>query len=46
MVIVMKPGASAAETAAVISKAEAVGVNTHPIHGKEHTVIALIGDLD
>lgn len=45
MVVVMKPEASAAEIAAVIHKAEAVGVSTHPIYGKEHTVIALIGDL-
>lgn len=45
MVIVMKPEATAAEIAAVIHKAEAVGVSTHPIYGKEHTVIALIGDL-
>ena len=45
MVVVMKPGASAAETAAVIERAEGVGVSTHPIYGKEHTVIALIGDL-
>lgn len=45
MVIVMKPEATAAEIAAVINRAEAVGVNTHPIYGKEHTVVALIGDL-
>lgn len=45
MVVVMKPQASAAETAQVIQRAESMGAQTQPIYSETHTAIALIGDL-
>ena len=45
MIIIMKPGATAAEIGAVIRKAEAMGAKTHPIYGDNRTVVALVGDL-
>ena len=45
MIVVMKPEATTAEIAAVLRKAEELGVSTHPIYGETHTVIALVGDL-
>lgn len=45
MIVVMKPGATAAEIGAVIRKAESFGVKTHPIYGENRTVVALVGDL-
>ncbi len=45
MVVVMKPSATAAEIGNVIQRAEALGAQTQPIYGQDHTVIALIGDL-
>ncbi|MBX3000247.1 MAG: 3-deoxy-7-phosphoheptulonate synthase [Caldilineaceae bacterium] len=45
MIVVMKSDATAAEIAAVISKAEQMGASTHPIYGADHTVIALVGDM-
>jgi len=45
MIVVMKPGATAAEIGAVIRKAESMGVKTHPIYGDNRTVVALVGDL-
>ncbi len=45
MVIVMKPQATAAEIEHVLSRAASMGAQTQPIHGENHTVIALIGDL-
>jgi 3-deoxy-7-phosphoheptulonate synthase len=45
MIVVMKPGASAAEVQAVIRRAESLGVQTHPIYGENRTVVALVGDL-
>jgi 3-deoxy-7-phosphoheptulonate synthase len=45
MIVVMKADATAAEIAAVISKAAQVGASTHPIYGADHTVVALVGDL-
>ncbi len=45
MIVVMKPGATAAEIGAVISKAEQMGAKTHPIYGDNRTVVALVGDL-
>ena len=45
MIVVMKPGATAAEIGAVIRKAESLGVKTHPIYGENRTVVALVGDL-
>ena len=45
MVVVMKPKASAAEIDKVLQRAAALGAQTQPISGEDHTVIALIGDL-
>ncbi|MCB0115236.1 MAG: 3-deoxy-7-phosphoheptulonate synthase [Caldilineaceae bacterium] len=45
MIVVMKPDATAAEIAAVISKTERMGASSHPIYGADHTVVALVGDL-
>lgn len=45
MIVVMKPGATAAEIGAVIRKAEQIGLKTHPIYGDSRTVVALVGDL-
>ena len=45
MIVVMKPGATAAEIGAVIRKAEQTGLKTHPIYGESRTVVALVGDL-
>jgi 3-deoxy-7-phosphoheptulonate synthase len=45
MIVVMKPGATAAEIGAVIRKAEQMGLQTHPIYGENRTVVALVGDL-
>ena len=45
MIVVMKPGATAAEIGAVIRKAESLGCKTHPIYGDNRTVVALVGDL-
>lgn len=45
MIVVMKPDATAAEIAAVISKAEKMGASSHPIYGADHTVVALVGDM-
>jgi 3-deoxy-7-phosphoheptulonate synthase len=45
MIVVMKPGATAAEIGAVIRKAEQLGLKTHPIYGENRTVVALVGDL-
>jgi 3-deoxy-7-phosphoheptulonate synthase len=45
MIVIMKPGATAAEIGAVIRKAESTGAKTHPIYGENRTVVALVGDL-
>jgi len=45
MIVIMKPGATAAEIGAVIRKAEQMGLQTHPIYGENRTVVALVGDL-
>ena len=45
MVVVMKPSASATEIKNVIQRAGAMGAQTQPLCGQDHTVIALIGDL-
>ncbi|MGL4650884.1 MAG: 3-deoxy-7-phosphoheptulonate synthase [Caldilineaceae bacterium] len=45
MIVIMKPGATAAEIGAVIRKAEQLGLKTHPIYGENRTVVALVGDL-
>ena len=45
MIVVMKPGATAADIGAVIRKAESLGCKTHPIYGDNRTVVALVGDL-
>jgi len=45
MIVVMRPGATAAEVSAVITRAEQMGAKTHPIYGESRTVVALVGDL-
>lgn len=45
MIVVMKSGITPAETQAVITKAQSLGVQTHPIYGENRTVVALVGDL-
>ena len=45
MIVVMKPGATAAEIGAIIRRAESLGCKTHPIYGDNRTVVALVGDL-
>ena len=45
MIVVMKPGATAAQIGNVIAKAEQMGCQTHPIYGDDRTVVALVGDL-
>jgi 3-deoxy-7-phosphoheptulonate synthase len=45
MIVIMKSDATAAEIAAVISKAESMGASSHPIYGADHTVVALVGDM-
>ncbi len=45
MIVIMKPGATAADIGAVIRKAESMGAKTHPIYGDNRTVVALVGDL-
>lgn len=45
MIVVMKPTATAAQIEMVFKHAEDMGVQTHPIYGQQHTVIALVGDL-
>ncbi len=44
MLIIMRPGASQAETQAVIARVESQGLAAHPIYGEEHTVIGAVGD--
>ncbi|MCB9136786.1 MAG: 3-deoxy-7-phosphoheptulonate synthase [Caldilineaceae bacterium] len=45
MIVVMKPGATAAQIGNVIARAEQMGCQTHPIYGDNRTVVALVGDL-
>ncbi len=45
MIVVMKPGATAAQIGNVIARAEQMGCQTHPIYGDDRTVVALVGDL-
>jgi 3-deoxy-7-phosphoheptulonate synthase len=45
MIVVMKPGVTPAEIQSVITKAQSMGVQTHPIYGENRTVVALVGDL-
>lgn len=45
MIVVMKAGASKSDLQAVVNKAEALGVKTHPIIGENRSVVALVGDL-
>ena len=45
MVVVLKREATAAEIENVIQRAKAMGAQTQPIYGQDHTVIALLGDL-
>jgi 3-deoxy-7-phosphoheptulonate synthase len=44
MIVVMKPGATAAEIGAVIARVEEMGLTPHPIYGENHTVIAVVGE--
>ncbi len=45
MIVVMQPGATKQQVGIVISKAESMGLNTHPIYGESRTVVALVGNL-
>ncbi|MCW2961170.1 MAG: aroF [Thermoleophilia bacterium] len=44
MIIVMKPSATAEDTAGVIARVEELGYRAHPSSGEERTVIGVIGD--
>ncbi|MBE8954992.1 MAG: 3-deoxy-7-phosphoheptulonate synthase [Quinella sp. 2Q5] len=44
MIVVMKPGASKENLAAVIKKIEAAGLRTHLSKGEEVTIVGVIGD--
>ncbi|MEX1020114.1 MAG: 3-deoxy-7-phosphoheptulonate synthase [Litorilinea sp.] len=45
MIVIMQPGATAADVEEVIQKAQSLGVQTHPIYGEQRTVVALVGNL-
>ncbi|MEZ4714060.1 MAG: 3-deoxy-7-phosphoheptulonate synthase [Caldilineaceae bacterium] len=45
MIVVMKPTATTAQIEEVFKHAADMGVQTHPIYGQQHTVVALVGDL-
>jgi 3-deoxy-7-phosphoheptulonate synthase len=45
MIDIMKPNATKEDIQTVVSKAESLGVQTHPIFGENRTVVALVGDL-
>jgi 3-deoxy-7-phosphoheptulonate synthase len=45
MIVVMKPGVTPAEIQSVVTKAQSMGVQTHPIYGENRAVVALVGDL-
>ncbi|MCB0098283.1 MAG: 3-deoxy-7-phosphoheptulonate synthase, partial [Caldilineaceae bacterium] len=45
MIVVMKPTATTAQIEEVFKHAADIGVQTHPIYGQQHTVVALVGDL-
>ena len=44
MIVVMKPNATAGEIGAVIARVQELGLTPHPIHGEEHTVVAIVGN--
>jgi 3-deoxy-7-phosphoheptulonate synthase len=44
MIVVMKPGATQEQVAAIIERVEGIGCKTHAIVGAERTVIGVIGD--
>ncbi len=44
MIIVMQPGATPAELAAVVGRVESMRLKPHVIQGTERTVVAVIGD--
>ena len=44
MIVVMKPGATAQEISAVVSRVESLGYRVHLSHGEERTIIGVIGD--
>ncbi len=46
MIIVMKQGATAAEIGAVIARVQELGATPHTIHGRERTVIAVVGSTE
>ncbi len=46
MIIVMKPRATAAEIGAVIARVQELGATPHTIHGRERTVVAIVGSTE
>ena len=44
MIVVMKPGSSAENLAAVVNKIESAGLRTHLSKGEEVTIVGVIGD--
>jgi 3-deoxy-7-phosphoheptulonate synthase len=44
MIVVMKPGATAAQVEHVFDKVRALGYQVHPIYGEQRTVVACVGD--
>ncbi len=43
MIIIMEPGATPEQTAAVITEIENLGFTSHPIYGEHLTVVAVVG---
>ncbi len=46
MIVVMQPRATAAEIGAVIARVQELGATPHTIHGRERTVVAIVGSTD
>lgn len=44
MIVVMKPGATQENLAAVVDKIESAGLRTHLSKGEEVTIVGVIGD--
>ncbi len=44
MIVIMKPGATKTQVAAVVSGVKSLGLDAHVIEGQERTVIAVVGD--
>lgn len=46
MIVVMKPHATAAEIGAVIARVQELGATPHTIHGRERTIVAIVGHTE